>query len=168
MSVCKPRHSQINDFAASGSARMSSVTEDGFQIGEDDFHIHHLIDTGGFGFVFKATQNATGAAYALKIQPQEFMARLTRAGGTRQVNRRTLHVERNVLIECRGHPFVVNLEYAFCTPLYAVLAMQYIPGGTLTRLISSVGTLPLEIAQLYTAELALALNHLHANDIIYR
>lgn len=97
------------------------------QINEDSFHIQHLIDTGGFGFVFKAIRTTTKVSYALKVQPMEFMARLSRAGG-RALNKKSLYIERNTLIECRGNPFIVSLEYAFCTPLYAVLAMEYIPG----------------------------------------
>eukprot|EP00804_Cyclotella_cryptica_P025056 CCRYP_016533-RA/>CCRYP_016533-RA protein AED:0.62 eAED:0.27 QI:0/0/0/0.75/0.33/0.75/4/0/540 len=121
-------------------------------IDEDGFQVLHLVDTGGFGFVFKAIRNVTRQTYALKVQPMEFMTHLTRAGGTRPVTKNTLHVERNALVECRGHPFIVRLEYAFCTKLYAVLAMEYIQGGTLSRLITSFGTLPSAVAKIYTAD----------------
>lgn len=98
----------------------------------------------------------------------EFMARLTRAGGTRAVNKKSLHIERNTLVECRGHPFIVRLEYSFCSSLYAVLAMEYIPGGTLARLITSHSVLPAHVAKIYTAEIALALDYIHRKGYIYR
>lgn len=146
-------------------------------IDENGFHACHLIDTGGFGFVFKATRNVTRQTYALKVQPMEFMTYLARSGGTHPITKKSLHIERNVLVECRGHPFIVTLEYAFCTRLYAVLAMEYIPGllsylaklvrwsrfynrpftpayglgGTLSRLITSAGTLSSAVAKIYTA-----------------
>lgn len=120
--VCKPK--KIGDFNVAPTHEHSSSK----QINEDAFRVQHLIDTGGFGFVFKATRTTTKATYALKVQPMQFMTRLTRAGGTRSVNKRSLHIERNTLVTLRGHPFIVSLEYAFCTQLYAVLAMEYIPG----------------------------------------
>ena len=97
-------------------------------INEDGFLFHHLIDTGGFGFVFKATRKATGQVLALKIQPMEFMARLTRAGGHRRANEVSLQMEKTVLATLRGHPFIVSLEYSFHTSLYAVIALEYVPG----------------------------------------
>jgi len=102
-------------------------------INEDGFHFHHLIDTGGFGFVFKATRKTTGKTYALKVQPMEFMSRLTRSaasgGGHRsKANEVSLQMEKTALAACRGHPFIVSLEYSFHTPLYAILALEYIPG----------------------------------------
>lgn len=103
------------------NARIHGIDEDGFQI-------HHLIDTGGFGFVFKATKRTTGRTYAVKVQPMEFMARLTRGGGKRRANRDSLQMEKTVLASCRNHPFIVKLEYAFCTSMYAALVLEYVPG----------------------------------------
>ena len=137
---------------------------------DNGFHYHHLIDTGGFGFVFKATRKTTGETYALKVQPMEFMARLTRSGGNRKANEVTLQMEKTALAACRDHPFIVRLEYSFHTSLYAILALEYVPGGTLSRLISHSpqGKLPTDLAKIYTAEIALALNFMHEKGIIYR
>ncbi|KAL7528904.1 hypothetical protein ACHAXR_002693 [Thalassiosira sp. AJA248-18] len=139
-------------------------------VDENGFHFHHLIDTGGFGFVFKATRKTTGVTYALKVQPMEFMARLTRAGGHRKANEASLQMEKTALVSCRGHPFIVDLEYSFHTPLYAILALEYVPGGTLSRLISHSpqARLLCDLARIYTAEIACALNFMHEKGIIYR
>jgi serine/threonine protein kinase len=130
---CKPK--RIADFHFNTSTTRSSMNTSvsvtdfsDWNINEDSFQVQHLIDTGGFGFVFKAVRTTTKATYALKVQPMEFMARLNRAGGMRAANKKSLHIERNTLVQCRGHPFIVSLEYAFCTSLYAVLAMEYVPG----------------------------------------
>lgn len=138
-------------------------------VNEECFQFHHLIDTGGFGFVFKATKKTTGISYALKVQPCEFMARLTRAGN-RRVNEESLQMEKTTLIAARNNPFIVQLEYAFTTPLYAVLALEYVPGGTLSRLISQSpkARLSVDLARIYTAEIALALHFLHEKGFIYR
>jgi len=108
----------------------NNTNQQQININEDGFHFHHLIDTGGFGFVFKATRKTTGKTYALKVQPMEFMSRLTRsaASGSRKANEVSLQMEKTALAACRGHPFIVSLEYSFHTPLYAILALEYVPG----------------------------------------
>jgi len=134
---------------------------------EDGFHFHHLIDSGGFGFVFKASRKTTLVDYALKVQPLEFMARL---GNGQKSNAVSLQMEKTALAACRGHPFIVSLEYSFQTSLYAILVLEHVPGGTLTRLISNSpqAKLPCDLAKMYTAEIALALNFMHEKGIIYR
>mmetsp|Transcript_12480 Transcript_12480/g.26905 ORF Transcript_12480/g.26905 Transcript_12480/m.26905 type:complete len:305 (+) Transcript_12480:429-1343(+) len=96
------------------------------------------------------------------------MARL--AGGPRKANEVSLQTEKTSLAACRGHPFIVSLEYSFHSSLYAILALEFVPGGTLSRLISHSpgGRLPCDLARIYTAEIALALNLMHEKGIIYR
>ena len=60
----------------------------------------------------------------------EFMARLTNVDGRQRANEASLQIEKTVLATCRGHPFIVSLEYAFYTSLYAILALEYVPGAT--------------------------------------
>ena len=42
-----------------------------------------------------------------------------------------VHIERTVLATCKSCQFIVNLEYAFHTDSYAVLALEYVPGECL-------------------------------------
>mmetsp|Transcript_13951 Transcript_13951/g.40809 ORF Transcript_13951/g.40809 Transcript_13951/m.40809 type:complete len:582 (-) Transcript_13951:589-2334(-) len=139
-------------------------------VGETDFKLRRLIGTGGFGAVFRGTRTATGRSYALKVQPMEAMARSARSGGKTSTDETILYMERTVLARCREHPFIVSLEYAFHTNCYAVLALEYVEGGTLSRLIAcSPGRmLPFDLAKTYAMELTLALNFMHKNGIIYR
>ena len=64
----------------------------------------------------------------------EFMSRLTRSAASGSGHRSKanevllLQMEKTALAACRGHPFIVSLEYSFHTPLYAILALEYIPG----------------------------------------
>ena len=48
--------------------------------------------------------------------------------------------------------------------------MEYVPGGTLTRLVthSPLGRLPSGLARLYAAEIAVALNFIHGRGIVFR
>lgn len=134
------------------------------KLGEEGFVIHHLVGTGGFGFVFKASRKTTGVDYALKVQPLEFLAGLN--GKTNEVS---LQLEKTALVVCRDSPFIVNLDYAFCSPLYAILALEYVPGGTLSQLISSRGRLPPALARINIAEISLTLNFVkQEGGIIYR
>eukprot|EP00435_Cladocopium_sp_Y103_P054588 s1070_g17.t2 len=79
--------------------------------------------------------------------------------------------ERNILSYIQ-HPYIVSLHYAFQTPKHLVLVMQYCPGGNLQQLIRRLGRklqgLSMPLAQLYAAELLLALQHLHERNIVYR
>lgn len=135
-----------------------------------DFDQYQLIGKGGFGAVLRAQRKATGRWYALKVQPMETMARSSRSGAKKIEDETALHMERTVLATCRGHPFIVSLEYAFHTRRYAVLAMECVEGGTLSQLIgaSPAMMLPFDLAKTYTMEIALGINFMHSRGIIYR
>lgn len=135
-----------------------------------DFEIQGLLGTGGFGSVFKAKRKTTGLVYALKVQPMESMAKAARSSGQKMEDETLVHMERTVLATCRGHPFIISLEYAFHDNFYAVLGLEYIPGGTLSQLISQSPErrLPFALCKTYAAEIVLALNFMHRKGIIYR
>ena len=46
--------------------------------------------------------------------------------------------------------------------------MEYMPGGELFTLLRKVGCFPEYVAVLYAAELVLAIEYLHNNNVIYR
>jgi len=75
--------------------------------------------------------------------------------------------ERNILSYVR-HPYIVSLHYAFQTPSFLVLVLQYCSNGNLQKLISTERRLKEPLAQLYTAELLLALGYLHQRKIVFR
>merc|ERR1712054_10233 len=75
--------------------------------------------------------------------------------------------ERNVLSYIH-HPYMVSLHYAFQTRTYLVLVLEFCPGGNLQALIEREKRLPESLAQLYTAEILLALSHLHERSIVFR
>lgn len=136
----------------------------------DGFQFSNLLGCGGFGAVFRARRRSTGIEYALKLQPMEYLARSAKSSIKKKVDETLIYMERSVLACCRGHPFIVNLEYAFHTDVFAVLALEYIAGGTLSRLISRSpeGRLPFDLCKTYIIELILALNFMHRKGIIYR
>ncbi|CAK9023729.1 Protein kinase 2 (PK2) [Durusdinium trenchii] len=49
-----------------------------------------------------------------------------------------------------------------------VLVLQYYPGGNVSALLQREGHLPEALAKLYTAEVLLAIEHLHERNVVYR
>lgn len=135
-----------------------------------DFEFSQLLGSGGFGAVFKAKRKSTRIDYALKVQPIAAMARSSKSFGKKSEDETLIHMERTVLASCRGHPFIVSMEYAFYTQLYAVLVLEYVPGGTLSTLIenSPLRRLPFSLCKIYAMEIIQALNFMHRKGIIYR
>lgn len=134
-----------------------------------DFVFERVLGKGGFGIVLQAKRKTTGLRYALKVQPIETMVS-TCLTSSREKDVTLLHMERTVLAVCRGHPFIVSLEYAFLDERYSILALECLTGGTLAHLImkSPRRQLPISVCKIYTAEIALALKFMHDKGIIYR
>lgn len=63
------------------------------------------------------------------------MARFAKSNGKRVEDETAVYIERTVFACCGNHPLIVSMEYAFHTDRYAVLALEYIPGRTLSFLI---------------------------------
>jgi len=66
------------------------------------------------------------------------------------------------------HPFIVHLRFAFQTSSKLYLVLDFLSGGELFFHLSKEVKFSTERAQFYTAELVLALGHMHSLDIIYR
>jgi len=128
-------------------------------VGPQSFRILALLGRGSFGEVFQVAQKSTGQLFAMKV------LRKNKIIG-RNLMRYAL-TERNLLSYIR-HPFIVRLHHAFQTPSCLVLVLQYCPGGNLSNLLQREGQLPEALARLYTAEVLLALEHLHERNVVYR
>lgn len=75
--------------------------------------------------------------------------------------------ERAMLARVR-HPFVINLWGTFQDSLNLYMIMDFVAGGELFSLLRKSQRFPNPVAKFYAAEVALALDYLHSNDIIYR
>ena len=78
-----------------------------------------------------------------------------------------IKAERRIM-ELIDHPFIVKLRYAFQNTKKLYMVMDYCPGGELFFHIQRVERFNEEAVKFYAAQLALALDHLHKNNIIYR
>lgn len=83
----------------------------------------------------------------------------------RQIER--TRTERKVL-SLVNHPFIMKLHYAFQSEDKLYLVLDYCPGGELFFHLSRFRRFPERVARFYSAELLLAIGHLHKRGIIYR
>ena len=75
--------------------------------------------------------------------------------------------EANILKKI-NHQFILHLHYSFQTPRYLYLIVDYCEGGDLLYQLLIKRTFSERQAKFYIAELILAIEHLHMNDIFYR
>ena len=78
--------------------------------------------------------------------------------------------ERNILVRtsAASSPFIVGLKFSFQTPSDLFLVTDFMSGGELFFHLQKEGRFNEDRSKFYTAELILALEHLHDNDIVYR
>jgi serine/threonine protein kinase len=129
-------------------------------MGLDSFKMIKVIGKGSFGKVFLVRDiSSQGRMYAMKVLQKEHIIRRNQVEHTK--------TERNVLGYIK-HPFIVGLNFAFQTRDKLYFVLDYCAGGELFFHLGRVGTFPEDRARFYTAEIALALEHVHKLDIIYR
>ncbi|KAL5478192.1 hypothetical protein EMCRGX_G025088 [Ephydatia muelleri] len=121
------------------------------------FDILKLLGRGGYG---KRTGADAGKIFAMKVLKKAAIVRSKKD---------TTHTkaERHIL-EAIKHPFIVSLHYAFQTDGKLYLILEYLSGGELFALLEKEGVFLEDPASFYLGEIVLALEHLHANGIIYR
>ncbi|TDL23111.1 kinase-like protein [Rickenella mellea] len=124
-----------------------------------DFIIHRTLGTGSFGRVHLVRSKHNLRFYAIKVLSKEKVVK------TKQVQH--TNNEREML-EAVQHPFIVNLWGTFQDTQNLYMVMDFVAGGELFTLLRRSTRFPDPVAKFYAAEVALALNHLHSLNIIYR
>nr|XP_027203318.1 ribosomal protein S6 kinase beta-2-like [Dermatophagoides pteronyssinus] len=133
------------------------------RVSTNDFELLKVLGMGAYGKVFqvrKVTDKNLGTIFAMKV--------LKKAKIVRSI-KDTDHTkaERNIL-ESVKHPFIVDLMYAFQTRGKLYLILEYLSGGELFMYLQREGLLLENAVIFYTAEIILAIEHLHKLGIIYR
>lgn len=124
-----------------------------------DFELLGELGNGAFGTVRLCKHKTTGILFCVKI--------LDRAKVLYLKQREHILNERTIMFSV-NHPFIVKL---FCTsksPAYLFFLMEFVAGGELFNYIRAEGQFNNKTAQLVSAEIILALQYLHNQDIIYR
>lgn len=127
-----------------------------------DFEIVKLVGRGACGrvkLVRKKHGYDEGVFYAMKAIRKKLMIQRGLVEAT--------NAERRILDRIK-HPYVATLCYAFQTGAKLYLLSKYYPGGNLLDQMRLARRFSEDRTRLYTAEVALAIHHLHQNEIIYR
>ncbi|KAI8962283.1 kinase-like domain-containing protein [Daldinia sp. FL1419] len=130
--------------------------------GPDDFQILRLIGKGTFGQVYQVRKKDTGRIYAMKVLSKKVIVQKKEVAHTVG--------ERNILVRTAmsESPFIVGLKFSFQTQNDLFLVTDYMSGGELFWHLQKEGRFDEKRAKFYIAELILAIQHLHNNDIVYR
>lgn len=123
------------------------------------FNTLKVIGKGSYGKVFMVEQKGTGKIYAMKVLKKS--AILDERGKERVMT------ERDIIMKIR-HPYIVTLHYSFQTETKLFFILDFLNGGDLYTHIMNYGKFKENRAKFYTAEIILALDHLHKNGIVYR
>ncbi|KAK2612405.1 Serine/threonine-protein kinase [Conoideocrella luteorostrata] len=130
--------------------------------GPSDFEILKLIGKGTFGQVYQVRKRDTLRIYAMKVLQKKVIVQKKEVAHTVG--------ERNILVRTAtsDSPFIVGLKFSFQTPSELYLVTDYMSGGELFWHLQKEGRFDERRAKFYIAELILAIQHLHNNDIVYR
>lgn len=130
--------------------------------GPTDFEILKLIGKGTFGQVYQVRKKDTQRIYAMKVLQKKVIVQKKEVAHTVG--------ERNILVRTAttDSPFIVGLKFSFQTPSELYLVTDYMSGGELFWHLQKEGRFDERRAKFYIAELILAIQHLHNNDIVYR
>lgn len=108
--------------------------------------------------VMKVRKKGKDKVYAMKVINK------SKITGQRQLQ--CLIAEKNVMLN--DNPFLVHLHYSFQTNDKLYFVMDYISGGDLAFHLEAKGRFNEKEVRFITAEIVLALEHLHSCGIIYR
>ena len=125
-----------------------------------DFVPVRFLGKGGFGEVYLVKKRESGSFYAMKVMRKSTLAK----NGLMKC----AFNELNALISCLHHPFIAQIYCVFQTPKRLHLLTDFYPGGDMRDLLDSKGNFTEDLARLYIAEVVIALEFLHQQDIIYR
>ena len=125
----------------------------------DAFELTQVIGKGSFGKVVLVRKKDTGTLYAMKILNKANIIKRKQVDHTK--------TERAVLSFTR-HPFIVSLHWAFQSKKKLYFVLDYCSGGELFFHLGQAGEFRESVTSFYTAELVLAVSHLHSRGVVYR
>jgi eukaryotic-like serine/threonine-protein kinase len=123
------------------------------------FEIHEELNRGGMGVIYRARQIAMNRVVALKaINPAKLEQSGTRERFMREVQAAAL----------LNHPNIVQVFTTDLDGQFPYLAMEYVPGIDLLRLVKKAGPLPVTDAVYYIRQAADGLQHAFEHGLIHR
>ncbi|OAF99208.1 Pkinase-domain-containing protein [Paraphaeosphaeria sporulosa] len=124
-----------------------------------DFAIQRTLGTGSFGRVHLVQSKHNQRYYAVKVLKKAQVVKMKQVEHTND--------ERRMLQQVK-HPFLITLWGTFQDSKNLYMVMDFVEGGELFSLLRKSQRFPNPVAKFYAAEVTLALDYLHAQNIIYR
>ncbi|KAI0346001.1 serine/threonine protein kinase [Trametopsis cervina] len=125
----------------------------------DDFELITVIGKGSFGKVMQVRKRDTSRIYALKtIRKQHIVER----------GEITHTLAERLVLARVNNPFIVPLKFSFQSEQKLYLVLAFVNGGELFHHLQREQRFDEERSRFYSAELLLALEHLHELDVVYR
>lgn len=124
----------------------------------DDFQVLSKLGEGGFGTVLLVRKKSNGRLYALKVLVKKNM---TKSGDAQRA------ISESVAMQDLKHPFICQLHFAFQDVKHVYFVLEFVGGGDLFSHLER-GIFPEAWCKVYVAEIALAIEHVHSHDFVYR
>ncbi|EPY51074.1 AGC/PKA protein kinase Pka1 [Schizosaccharomyces cryophilus OY26] len=127
--------------------------------GIQDFDCLQTLGTGSFGRVHLVQSKHNRLFYAIKVLEKRKVVDMKQVEHTCD--------ERHILSRVQ-HPFITILWGTFQDAKNLFMVMDFAEGGELFSLLRKCHRFPEKVAKFYAAEVILALDYLHHNQIVYR
>ena len=131
------------------------------KLSRDDFEDIDVLGKGTFAVVVLAKRKGTEDYFALKVIDKKKVLD--------QKRQRDAFIERDVMARL-PHPYVLRLHATFQSEHKLFFVVDYMPGGDFDKYLNTIQNkaVDYETAQLYSAQIFLAIKFLHDNGVIYR
>ncbi|MCC5578927.1 protein kinase [Microtetraspora sp. AC03309] len=124
-----------------------------------DYTIEAVVGRGGMATVYRARDRRLGRAVALKILAPQL---------AHDHRFRERFVRESRLVASIDHPNIIPIYEAGEKDELLFIAMRYVEGSDMRRLVQSAGPLPVARANRLFAQIASALDSAHANGLVHR
>jgi len=135
-------------------------TENSSQYSINDFNLLRVIGRGSYAKVLMVELKKTKRIYAMKVIKKSLVR------DDEDID--WVQAEKHVFEIATNYPFLVGLHSCFQSPSRLFFIIEFVRGGDLMYHMQRQRKLAEEHARFYAAEISLALNYLHSNNIIYR
>ncbi|XP_001863432.2 3-phosphoinositide-dependent protein kinase 1 isoform X1 [Culex quinquefasciatus] len=136
------------------------VTNNRAKRSDRDFIFGKVIGEGSFSVVYLAKDIHTSKECAIKVCEKQQIVREKKQDYVKR--------EREALNRLSGISGFLNLYCTFQDPRNLYFVMTYARKGTLLKLLEKSRTFDVDCARFYSAEILLAIEHMHTNNIIHR
>lgn len=137
----------------------SKVDHTSYRVSLKNLELGRIIGQGAWGCVKHAKHTKTGKSYAVKIMSKYELLRQKQAD----------HAKNELeILKKLNHPFLVKFEEFEQDDRCVYFMQEFINGGEFLMLLKQKVRLDVPSTKFFAAQIALALDHMHSKNIIYR